>query len=175
MLNPTVTGFVGGQVRYASNQLHMHRRPAAFEADIAAVRQMLNEWLRVTPDAKLHMASGVIDRLKVFRESVGDAAFKNNVNKLIHTVNVYVQSHTHHSPEPVPGLGMGHRHAFHRPALRNPQRFNQHAPAQRVSHHDFYTARSNPGRRPGVGNEPGNIWSGFSPKSGNDEIRSEAR
>ncbi|WP_338477780.1 hypothetical protein VRB67_14800 [Pseudomonas trivialis] len=161
MLNPAVTGFVGGHAGYASSQLHMQGRPAAFEADVAAVRQLLNEWLRLTPEARLHMAPGVIDRLKLFRERTGDAAFKNNVNKLIHTVDAYVQSHTNDSPKAGPGRDMGHRHMFHRPVLRNPQRFDQQGPAQRASHHDFYTARSNPGKRPGVGNEPGNIWSGF--------------
>ncbi|MEX5541424.1 hypothetical protein [Pseudomonas poae] len=158
MLNPAVTGFVSGHVRYAPSQLQMQGRPAAFEADVAAVRQLLNEWLRATPDARLRMAPSVIDRLKVFRERAGDATFKHNVNKLIHKVDVYVQSHANESPR----HDAGHRPTFHRPALRNPQRFEHRAPPQRASQHDFYTAKSHPGRRPGVGNQPGNIWSGFS-------------
>ncbi len=109
----------------------------------------------------------------MIRDKTDDGGFKNNLNQLIHTVEAYGQSRMARQPttqpaphadvlrRPEPRSVAVQRPAYHRPSLHNPQRFYQQAPTQWVNHHDVYTARTDPGRRPGVGNEPGNIWSGF--------------
>ncbi|WP_256666239.1 hypothetical protein [Pseudomonas sp. KBS0710] len=117
----------------------------------------------------------MIDRLKLIRERTGDVAFKNNLNKLIQTIDHYVeakaavgQSMQQLFPDAgnppnsrPPNNNSHHRLVLNRPVLRHTEHVSHNVPIQRASHDDFYTDRSNPGRKPGVGNEPGNIWSGF--------------
>lgn len=175
MWSAGVTGSVGGGGLYAQNRVLPNSVPTASAADVAAVRQQVNEWLRSASGSKAQTASSLVDRLKLIRERTSDVAFKNNLNTLIQTIDHYVEAkaaggqsmqqrfpdagNSHNSRPPI--NNSHHRLVLNRSELRHTEHVSHNVRTQRASVNDFYTARSNPGRKPGVGNGPGSIWSGF--------------
>lgn len=101
--------------------------------------------------------------------------FKNNLNDLIQTLDGRIASQTavsqpmqqvspQTSSSPLPRKKRDldqYREFFNKPTLRTPHYINNQAYSAPISRYDYYTDTSNPGRRPGVGNEHGNIWNGF--------------
>ncbi|MGE1154142.1 hypothetical protein [Pseudomonas kitaguniensis] len=148
---------------------------------MAALKRLGNELFDAAPSAKSQTAQRLSDSLKVLREQVGGGTFKHDIDKLINTLDVFIASEAAirqsvqqmfpdagHLPSSVAPRDGGRAPAFNRPALRNPAFTNNRADAQRVVEFDYYTDTRTPGRKPSVGNAPGNIWSGFSQgKDGN--------
>lgn len=164
MWNPGVV--VNGGASYAP--VKAQPEPAALAADVATVKQLLNELSHAMPGANAQTAEHLSGRLKLLRDKMSDGAFKSNLDKLIRALDNAIasqaevrQAMTQLMPQ------SGHSHAAHhgrvlnRPTLQSPGRAHNHAPIQPVSQHDYYTTKSSPGRRPGAGNEAGNIWNGF--------------
>ena len=148
--------------------------PVAFAPDVAAVKQLMNELLAATPSSMTQTALRLSDPLKALRDKVGGGVLKNDLTKLIQALDVYLASQaavlqsikqlfpdTGGALQPGSTREGGHQHVFNRPALRSPESISNRPPAERVNPFDYYTDTSKPGRRPSVGNEPGNIWSGF--------------
>ncbi|PHN20350.1 hypothetical protein AO240_22525 [Pseudomonas sp. ICMP 460] len=149
--------------------------------DMAAMKQLGNELFNAAPSAKSQTAQRLSDSLKVLREQAGGGTFKHDIDKLINTLDVYLASEAairQSVQQMFPDAGdlpaaaaprdSGRAPAFDRPALRRPAVMSNRAVAQRVVEFDYYTDTRTPGRKPGVGNAPGNIWSGFSQgKDGN--------
>lgn len=174
MWNPGGIGPVGGSALYAQNGVLPNSVSTASAADVAAVRQQVEEWLRAAPGSRAQTASSLVDRLKLIRERTADVAFKNNLNKLIKAFDFYTGAQAAvsqtmqplfpdagNSPNSRPSNNSHHRLVLDRPELRHTEHVSHNVRTRRASDNDFYTDRSNPGRKPGVGNEPGNIWSGF--------------
>ncbi len=181
MWNPGVTGPVGGSGLYAQNGGLPNSVSTASAADVAAVRQQVDEWLRAAPGSKAQTASSLIDRLKVIRERTGDGTFKNNLNKLIQTLGHYVEAKAavgQPMQQQFPDAGdsslpntrrsLRYTQSANIAGLRNQQRVNNQTPNHSRESYDYYTSKSHPGRKPSTGSGPGNIWSGFSQgKDGN--------
>ncbi|OPA83587.1 hypothetical protein BFW87_30345 [Pseudomonas fluorescens] len=150
--------------------------PATLAADVAAVKQLVNELSHARPGSSTQTAQHLSGRLKLLREKMDGGASRNELNKLIHALDDSIASHAagrHTLAQRVHDQGHSrgahHGRTLNQHTLQNPGRTYNPAPTQPVSQHDYYTTQSSPGRRPGVGNEAGNIWSGFSqgPTKGN--------
>jgi hypothetical protein len=171
------TGCVGAG--YAPNVRQSASVPVTPE--VVAVKGLVNT-LFDTTGAEVQMAQRLSSSLKELQTKVGAGTFYNDLNKLIHTLDVCIaslaavrQSMQHLFPDAGDSSQPGPAHDI-RPAPRfkrqvplHPAHLSHNAATQRVSVYDPYTDTSNPGRKPGVGNQPGNIWSGFKqgPTKGN--------
>ncbi|WP_416363136.1 hypothetical protein [Pseudomonas sp. NFX183] len=173
MWNSGAAGTGGVGAGYAPNGVRPRAVSVAPAAEVVAVKQQLNELFDAT-GSKAQMAQRLSFSLKALLEKVDSGTFKNDLHKLIQTLDVYIasqaavfQSIQHLFPDAgreslsSRSHDTGHPRAHNGPGLRHPRQVSHNTPTQRMSLDDLYTDRSNPGRRPGVGNEPGNIWSGF--------------
>lgn len=183
MLNSAVTGMMVRGVGYAPNAGRSESGPVVSATDVAAVKQLVNELSHAMRHAKAQAARNLSEKLKVLHDKAGGGTFKNDLHKLVQTLEGYVASltaahqppqqvftHARDLPQPRTKRDLGQqRYSFNQPTLRGPQYTNHRAYSEPVSRYDYYTDTRNPDRRPGVGNEYGNIWSGFyqGPSKGN--------
>lgn len=166
---------------YASNVRRPESVTVAPAAEVVAIKALVNE-LFTTTGPHVQTAQRLSDSLKALQEKVGAGALKNDLNKLIQSLDVSLaalagvrQSMQHvfpdagEPPESAPTNDSRKPRSINRPGLPHTGLLSHHTPPQRVSHYDYYTDRSNPGRKPSVGNQRGNIWSGFKqgPNKGN--------
>lgn len=158
---------------YAPNVVRSESVSVAPVAEVDAVKQLVNNMFKTT-SSTVQTAQSLSDSLKALQEKLGVGTFKNDLNKLIEILEAFIASlaavrqtmqqvfpDAGDSTLPGPPRNSHQVRTFNRPQLRNRVPINNYAPTQGVSHSDPYTDSSDPGRKPGVGNEPGNIWSGF--------------
>lgn len=98
----------------------------------------------------------------------GSVSYKNELGKLIQSLEIYLQAMKHIDQsiaQLFPNAGDNPRPGIRREGIQvrtfNHLHPGNNATIQKPTGYDPYTDRTNPGQKPGLGNEPGNIWSGF--------------
>ncbi|MFB3304331.1 hypothetical protein Q7C20_13810 [Pseudomonas sp. AMR01] len=176
MSNSGVSGLGNGHAHFAPHAARTEPAHAAPGADVAPVKQLLNQLFEATQTSSTQTAQHLRNQLNEHRQKLGDGSFKNVLNTLIETLNAYIQFQKFVSefmkalfpdadnPAPTPpgqaGGGSPSHHVHRRP---QPSRQNMsHKPLTLgAGYFDYKPDKSEPGKKPGTGNEAGNIWSGF--------------
>ncbi|MBP1125731.1 MULTISPECIES: hypothetical protein [Pseudomonas] len=173
MWNSGVSGFAGARAGVTPGGARGETPAVVPVAEVAALKQLLNELFDAQQDGKSQTVRETRDKLNALREKIGDEPFKNLLKKLIEDADrkflqFLKQLLSGWFPEddaalpslPLPGGGGSG------PRVR-PENFGSvesmsNKPFTQGARFTHYTPdKSNPGKKPGMGREPGNIWSGF--------------
>ncbi|WP_375154655.1 MULTISPECIES: hypothetical protein [Pseudomonas fluorescens group] len=146
-------------------------------AEVVAVKTLLGELFDAQQTGKTQTVQDTRDKLNALREKLGDERFKQILNTLIDAANERFLEFLRHllkewfpdseddvAPPPLPSPGGYRGGGFVRP---NPADFGGSEPmtnkpfTQGARHYDYRPDYSNPGKKPGMWRENGNIWSGF--------------
>jgi len=153
--------------------------PVTPTAEVTAVKKLLNEMFEAQQTGKTQTVQDSRDKLNKLREQLGDEKFKEILKKLIDDADqqfleflkrllkeLFPEEDEGVTPPPSPpspggggGGGGGVR--------VNPNDFGGSEPmtnkpfTEGARHFDYKPDPSNPGKKPGMGREAGNIWSGF--------------
>lgn len=177
MWNTGVSGLGGGGARYASDAAQPGAVPAAPVADVVAVKQLLNELFDATQTSRNQTAQGLRDKLNEQREKLGDGPFKGVLNKLIDAIDIHLpfqaflrqlmkllfpeSDDTPPAKPALPGGGGGPGRRVDRASFPEAQSMNDKPFTEGAGYVHYKPDKSELGKKPGMGREAGNIWSGF--------------
>lgn len=177
MWHSGVSGLGSGGARFAPDAPRAESTAVAPVAQVAAVRQLLNELFDATQTSKTQTAQGLRDKLNEHREKLGDPLFKGILNKLIETLDAYLQFQaflrqlmtllfpdteaTPSAPPALPGGG-GPGRRVDRTTFPTTESMSNKPLTKGAHYFDYKPGAGEPGKRPGIGREAGNVWSGFS-------------
>ncbi|MGY2684379.1 hypothetical protein ACVWVZ_003713 [Pseudomonas tolaasii] len=171
MLSFGVSGLGSGGARFAA--IRTESAPVAADAEVSAVKTVLNELYDAEQGSKAPLIQSSREKLHALRDQMGDEKFKGILNKLAdesferfleflkRLIKALFPEEDNAAP-PVPpfrGGGGGGR--------VNPQHFGGSEPmnnkpfSEGARHFSYTPDHRAPGKKPGSGREPGNIWSGF--------------
>lgn len=150
--------------------------PVVPVAEVTALKTLLSELFDAQQTGKTQTVQDTRDKLNKLREQLGDATFKDILNKLIDQADqqfleflkrllkaLFPENEDVAPPPPSPGGGGGGGGG----RRVNPRDFGGSEPmtnkpfTEGARHFDYKPDPSNPGKKPGVGRGDGNIWSGF--------------
>ncbi|WP_411378720.1 hypothetical protein [Pseudomonas sp. MPB26] len=151
-------------------------------ADTESIRQLLAQLLDAEKTSKNQTVQDLRDKLDKKREELGDEKFKEIMKALMEQADsswmeflrrlmksLFPEMDDETPTPPAPPMQRGGGGGG-RPV--NPSDFGPSQPmntkpfTEGANHYNYKPDLSNPGKKPGTGNEPGNIWSGF--KQGED-------
>ncbi|WP_254865849.1 hypothetical protein [Pseudomonas fluorescens] len=171
MWNSGVSGLGNGGGQF--DAIRTESAPVAAVTEVAAVKKLLNELFEAEQGSKAQAIQGARDKLHALREQMGDEKFKGILNTLANEsfekfldflkrlIKEWFPDADDAAPPapPFKGGGGGGR--------VNPKNFGGSEPmsnkpfSEGARHFHYKPDNSDPGKKPGMGREPGNIWSGF--------------
>ncbi|MEN5151329.1 hypothetical protein [Pseudomonas orientalis] len=154
-------------------------KPVAPDADKATVKTLLNQLFEAQQSGKTQTVQDTRDKLNALREKLGDEKFKAILEQLKKDADAAwlaflkalfpelfadesVPPPSPAPPPPSPPLYRGFQGREVDPSNYGTAESMSDKPfTEGAFHADYKPDKSNPGKKPGMGKEPGNIWSGF--------------
>lgn len=84
---------MSGGAFYAPVKAQPAPAPATLAADVAAVKQLVNELSHARPGSSTQTAQHLSGRLKLLREKMDGGSSRNELNKLIRALDESIASH----------------------------------------------------------------------------------
>jgi hypothetical protein len=175
MWSAGIFGQGGGRATPVSGAVRGESTPVTPVDEVNTVKKLLNELFDAQQTGKTQTVQDARDKMNTLREQLGDEKFKEILNKLIEQADqkfleflkrllreLFPEEEDEVTPPlPSPGGGGGGR------VRVNPSDFGGSEPmtnkpfSKGARYFDYKPDLTNPGKKPGVGREDGNIWSGF--------------